>query len=374
MAATISSEMGNTDRVTILIEESRRMGLNVLLPDVNESYTDFVVTDSGLRFGLGAVKNVGYGTIDSIVNARKEGGRFETLFDLAKRMNGNGLNRKVLESLTEAGALDSLAGNRAEKHSAVEAALGFASKLRNGQKDRAQGSLFDMSDEALEVSEPELESKKDWTDNEKLEREKNVLGFYLSGHPLDEFREQIDAFSTVKLDQAFNLREKTSVRICGMITHLKNHIDSKNRRMAFFSVQDLTGSMEGLAFADTYSSYQEYLQEDKVIVITGKINKKENSDAKIIVDSVTSLDEARERFTKNLCLNVNTTDMTEHHVDQLLDVFEKNSGNVPVYFNIKVPETGAFLVRSRVYQINPNLEILTQLRNIVGRENVWIGS
>ncbi len=373
MAATISSEMNNSDRVTILIEEARRMGLSVLSPDVNESYSDFVVTETGLRFGLGAVKNVGQAAIKKVVKERKKGGHFKTLFDLVKRVGSSALNRKVLESLIEAGALDTVAGTRAQKFASVQTAIDFGLKVRQSDKANDQPTLFDMSEnEEFEIAEPELEDTQDWSKSERLNREKEVLGFYLSGHPLDDYREHIHAFSTIRLEEAETLRDRTVVRVCGIIQSLKTHIDRKNRTMAFFKIEDFSGTLEGLAFADPYEQYKELLTVDSLVVISGKVNIREGADPKILVDEVLSLEEARKKYTKNLCLNVDTEKMSSTTLDALKIILQDNAGNVPVYFNVQVPE-GNFMLKSRTLKVKPNIETIEKLREEIGRENVWIG-
>jgi len=373
MASTISSEMGSSNRVTILLEECRRMNLKVLLPDVNESFADFVVIGDAIRFGLGAVKNVGRGAIKAIVNTRKKGGKFKTLFDMCSRVDKSALNRKALESLILAGAMDSLEGTRAQKFAAIDLAVEFAQRTQViGNK--SQTSMFDMEEKSMSISEPTLPEVNNLSKTEILNKEKVYLGFYLSGHPLDKYRDEVYTFATVTIDSVDELKDGQPVRLCGILTDLKKHIDRKKRTMAFLKIEDFTDSMEGIVFSDPYEKYQKYIYEDSMIMAIGKINTREAESAKILIDEIITLDEARKRFTKNLCLAFDTAQISESLISDLKNILEKYKGEIPVFFNVKIPDKGDFVLRSRAVKVSPCLELVEQLRDKVGRENVWVGA
>lgn len=374
MAATISSEMSSSERVTILLEECRRMGLEVLPPDVNESNWDFVVTEGKIRFGLGAVKNVGKGTVEAIVKERQKNGPYSTIYDLARRMNQSTVNRKVFESLAEAGAFDSLSGTRSQLFAAVETALEFAQKTRKANGSDFQASLFDFSeDKALEIPEPALPQVEEWKANEILHREKNTLGFFLSGHPLDDYRDEVNAFATVTLDRAGEQKDQTPARICGIISDVKKHLDRKKRPMAFFKMEDFTGSIEGLAFADAFEAYRQYLHVDSMVVISGKLTVREGSQAKLVVSEVYTLEEARKKFTRTLVLSMETDHVTIMLLEEVRSILAMHRGEIPVYINMKTPGNGTYILKSRSLKIKPTLELVEQLRDKMGRQNVWMG-
>ena len=268
MAATISSEMGSSNRVTILLEECNQLGIKVFPPDVNESFADFIVHNDGIRFGLGAVKNVGRGAIEAIVKARKNFGKFKTIYELCNEVELSSVNKKVFESLTEAGAMDSLEGTRAQLFNTVETAVEFSQRSK-AHNAHGQTSIFDMQEETAAIAAPPLPEIEDWDQTDKLNREKNILGFYLSGHPLDDFRNEIQTFSTVTLDHVNELTDGTGVRVCGIISELKTHLDRKNRSMAFFKIEDFTGNIEGIAFSDAYEKCRELLKVEAMIVASG---------------------------------------------------------------------------------------------------------
>jgi len=374
MAATISSEMGNSDRVTILLEECRRMGLRVLPPDVNESFADFVVTESGIRFGLGAVKNVGRASIEAIVEARKKVGRFHTLYDLLLNVAVHSVHKKVVESLVEAGAMDSLQGHRSQLFAAVETALEFSQKLQN-QTRNSQTSMFDLDgDSSLAPDFPPLPILEEWPAADLLNREKAILGFYLSAHPLDRYREEVRTFSTVSIDAVESRRDGTPVRIAGLISDLKNHMDRQKRPMAFFRLEDFSGSLEALAFADTYEKYRALIHKDAIVMVIGKISTRETEAPKIIVDEVIALEDARSRFTKSLCLAMNLSDLADKDMDAIKAVLAGHEGTVPVYFRVQTGAKGDYYLRSKSIRVKPSLDLLESLRRQLGRENVWVGA
>ncbi|MBN1466398.1 DNA polymerase III subunit alpha [candidate division KSB1 bacterium] len=374
MAATMSSEMSSSDRITILLEECRRMGLEVLSPDVNESTWDFVVSDGRIRFGLGAVKNVGKGAVESIVRERIKHGPFKSIFDLSRRLNESSVNRKVFESLAEAGAFDSLPGTRAQLYAAVESAVEFGQKTRRSNGRVNQESLFDFAaDVALEIPEPPLPLVETWKQNEILHHEKNILGFFLSGHPLDDYRDQVRAFSTIALDQAAEQKDQTPVRICGIISELKTHLDRKNRAMAFFKIVDFTGTIEGLTFADTFEAYRSLLHVDSLVVASGRISVREGSEPKLIVNEVLSLDEAGKKFTRNLVLSIETDRANDAMIQEVRSLLEVHKGEIPVYINVKTASHGTYTLKSRTLRIAPSIELVEQLREKIGRQNVWLG-
>ena len=374
MAAAISSEMGNSDRVTILLEECRRMGLKVLPPDVNESCADFVVTKEGIRFGLGAVKNVGRASIEAIVEARNQLGRFKTLYDLLLHTDLRSVNKKVLESLVEAGAMDSLEGHRSQLYASIETAIEFSQKTQQ-QTNKSQTTMFDLEEDASWVpATPALPFLEEWPTAERLNREKAILGFYLSAHPLDRFRDEVRTFSTVSVEAVEDKRDGSFVRIAGLISEVKNHLDRQKRPMAFFKLEDFSGSIEALAFADAYEKNRQAILKDAIVMAIGKISTRESEAAKIIIDEVIPLEEARSRYTKSLCLAINLTLLTTANVDEIKAVLLGHAGTVPVYFRLRIGNNGDYFLRSKSIKIKPSLDLLEALRHLLGRDNVWVGA
>jgi DNA polymerase III subunit alpha len=372
MAATISSEMNSTDRVIILLEECRRMGLTVLSPDVNSSFADFVVTEKGIQFGMAAIKNVGRNAIVAIVDAREQDGPFGSIYDLCERIDLHAVNRKVLESLIFAGAMDSLPGNRPQLLATVEIAIGYGQNSQM-QKSNGQTSMFDL-DEQVAFAPPQLPEVQDWDQSQRLNEEKAVLGFYLSGHPLDRYRDEVKTFATMTLHAAKEVKDETQVRLCGIITNVKIHYDRKGRVMSFLTVEDFTGTMEALAFADPYDKYRTLLQTDAIVMIMGKMNVPVGGEPKLIVDEVIDLDDARKRFTRSICVSLDVQDTDNEMMEGIKTLLNEYTGNVPVYIKLVAPDRTDYTLRSKSLRVNPSLDLVEKLRHKIGNENVWVGA
>ena len=219
MAATLTSEMADTDKIVVLIDDCRKMGIDVLPPDVNESGVSFGVTAKGIRFGLSAIKNVGVGAVEQIVKARGEKGRFHDIFDFCSRVDLRSVNKKTIESLVLAGAFDSMHDNRAQLFAAAEMAIVHGQKAQE-QAEMGQSNLFDRGG-TRGVERPILRASEKWSETEKLAREKSVLGFYVSGHPLWKYRDEVDGLATARLGDAASVRQNSTVRVCGIIADVK---------------------------------------------------------------------------------------------------------------------------------------------------------
>jgi DNA polymerase-3 subunit alpha len=222
--------MGNTDRIVILLDECRHLGIRVLPPDINQSEADFTVTPEGIRFGLAAVKNVGRSAIDIIVGARGEGEPFTTIFELCDRTDLKSVNKRVLESLIYAGALDSMEGHRAQLLAGVEAAMAVGQKL---QRDRNTGQtsllrILETQGEQNGISR-QLPYADEWSLMEKLAHERDILGFYSSGHPLSRHRREIDAFTTTSIAEAKRMKDGKQVVVAGIVSCLKTSRARWNR-------------------------------------------------------------------------------------------------------------------------------------------------
>lgn len=288
MAALMTSNFNDQDKISMEIEECRRMGVEVLPPDVNESYREFAVvsgTDK-IRFGLLAVKNIGEGVIESILNAREKGGRFLSIHDFAKRVDANQINKKTLESLAKSGAFDSLDVERGQILENYERISAFAQKIQNNENS-GQLDLFGGS--GIQTITLELApSKINFSQKEKLSWEKELLSVYLSRHPMDEYQKYIDD-SFISFS---NLKEKLNeeVKVVGVITHVKRILTRSNQTMLFVKLEDKTGSIEVLVFPKIYQNTANMWQEDRVVVITGKANTKDD-ELKLLVDKIIVIEE-----------------------------------------------------------------------------------
>ncbi len=373
MAANLSSEMGDTNRVVILIEECRRMGIPILPPDINESQEYFMPTEEGIRFGLGAVKNVGKGAIRSIVDARKQHGRFKTLFELCEHIDSRQVNKKVLECLIQAGAMDSLEGHRALLLANVDLAVNYGQSVA-ARRSSGQTNIFDIGgDDAVTLPLPKMIHADEWNKSETLAREKTLLGFYLSGHPLSRYKTEVMLFRSGDFLSFANMPDGNPVRAVGIVTQVKIHYDKKKRPMAFITFEDFTSSIEAIAFADTYAEFSTLLQVESMVLVEGKVNiKTENDDPKIIIDKAIPLERVWEKYSKQLCLAFRSDEIEEKTILQVKKIIQEHKGKCPVLINVIGSGGVEYLLRSRGIYTRPNPTLIQQLQESLGERNVWV--
>ena len=293
MAALLTSEMGDTDKIVKYIEECRQMGIEILPPDVNESSSTFRVVGGKIRFGLVAVKNVGEAAIQSIINARLTGGKFTFLHDFCERVDLRLVNKRVIESLIKCGAFDSLGCRRSQLMAAVDQAMETASAA---QRDRAKGqvSLLDIlgggTDRAVR---PRLPDIPEWSHMQRLGAERETLGFYLTGHPLAEYEALCRRYTTTTTDELVSLKDKETVRICGIVTAVKEVSTKNGDRMAFVTIEDLRSSVEAIAFPDLYRTKMLHLVKENPVLVRGQVDVGEEA-VKLLLTDVQPLNGLRE--------------------------------------------------------------------------------
>ncbi len=367
MAAMMTSEISNTDRIYVLIEECRRMGIKILPPDVNESGTDFKVVAGNVRFGLLAVKNVGEGTCTAIVEEKEKNGRFKTLSDLVSRIPARSLNRRTLESLVASGACDSLSGTRAQKFEGVEAALEFGSKV---SAKSSSHDLFATGGREVQRVAPTLAAIGEWAATTKLAEEKKALGFYISGHPLDQFRDELNSFASSTIGNLSELTDGREVTIGGILTKLNTKMDKKNNMMAFATVEDYTGQLETIIFSDNYEKFRDILTVESMILVTGRLSTREGEAAKVIVNELVALDKLGERFNCQLVIKVDK-DCSDKTIETALISLGKFSGPVPVILAARENGSEVF-IRSKKYSVNIDFKLLHDLKDLLGDTGAYL--
>lgn len=365
MAATLSSEIGSTDRIVKLIHDSRKMGLRVLPPDVNESEKDFVVVDGAIRFGLCAIKNVGEGAIETVSNARQESGRFENLFDFCRRVDLRLVNKKCVESLVQAGAFDSMDGHRAQFMENIERAAAFGQAFQE-QRQNGQSNLFEVagSSAVQSVAYPVLTGVAPWAEHEKLMREKNVLGFYVSGHPLLRFEHEVNEFANLHFGDIEGFKNGSTARACGIVTSVRKKIDKRNNTMAFVGLEDFSGKAECIVFADPFAKYQQYLQVDAMVMVIGK-GEVNGDTLKILVNELYPMEKVREKFTKSIMVSINIHEVQENTIVQLRELMERNRGNCPCYFSVK-DSASMRMFQSKRFAVDPSEQFVEELTKVLG--------
>jgi DNA polymerase-3 subunit alpha len=374
MAAAISAEIGDTAYVVQLIDDCRKMNLQVLPPDVNESDVQFVVTPRGVRFGLSAIKNVGVSAVENIIKTRTEEGRFEHFFDFCKRVDLRLVNKKTLEGLIQAGAFDSLHGNRAQLFESVEKATQFGQNVKS-HSQRGQSSLFEGGQSTSSIATyPVLTARGEWNETDKLLREKTVLGFYVSGHPLLKYETEMKFFATAKLGNASAVKSGSVVRVGGIVSALKKKVDKKGNMMAFVTLEDFTGKGELIVFSSAYKEYQDYLVEDAMIMVIGKAEQ--NGDAlRIIANEVIPMEQARNKFTKSITLAVRVDETQSNAINQLRKLAERHRGTCSCYFNvISSADQNSMVMQATNVGIKLSDEFIQEVEKILGPDSVMISN
>jgi DNA polymerase-3 subunit alpha len=306
MAALLSNELDNTDKIAGFVAEAKSMGLAVLPPSVNESGAVFTVRGQSIRFGLSAIKNVGGAAVKLIIEARDQGGPFKDMHDLCARVESRAFNKKLLESLVKAGACDDFGGNRADLLTQIDGALAQANaKARD--RDAGQGSLLDLlgaGDTSKQKSTAKVVTVPDFSLRERLGYEKELLGFYVTGHPLDENRAEAPAFATHTIAQLREMDQDIDTRLCGLITKVDIRITKEGKKpWARVTLEDLTGAIEVLVFSDAYAALPRALSAGDVMVISGQLDRRDEA-PKLRPSQILSLDEACDSLLTALVLRL----------------------------------------------------------------------
>jgi DNA polymerase-3 subunit alpha len=374
MAATLSSEIGNTDKIVLFIDDCRSLGIEVLPPDVNESEADFSVTERSIRFGLGAIKNVGSGAVDTIVQIRNTTGKFSSLYDFCSKADLRIVNKKMIESLIQAGAFDSTPGHRAQLLECVERAMTFG---QNNQDEvrRHQSNLFEIEKSSRHgvIGTPPFPEVEPWSEMEKLRREKALLGFYVSGHPLNRFKDVVETFATARLGDAESIKEGSTVRVCGIVTSVKKKIDKRGNTMAFITIEDFSGKGECVVFSDAFRQHEQILIDDAMIMVVGK-GEPSGNNLKVIVNDIYPIEKVKEIFGKSVIFTISLDTAGENTISRLREILERyRDGSCSCYFNIagsKHIEHRVFY--SKTYTVQPTEEFFREVRQLPGIDGVTI--
>ena len=365
LAATMTTEMNDTKRIVSLINEAQSMQIKIIPPDINQSKPDFSVTKNAeIIYGLAAIKNIGYKASELIYNQRIIEKKFNTIFSMCKSLANGGINKKILESLIISGACDSLNVKRSQLFEIVDKALKFAQNFKNNENQN-QASLFSNDDNNI-IIEPKLPQIDEWKKNDLLAKEKEILGFYLTGDPVADYKDDIQELSKLKINEDI-------VRTGGIIINKKSLYDRKNQPWAIIELSNQIMKTEIFVFANEYEKYSHLLEKDALIFVIGKPSTKntDNDTVKIIASQVCSLELARERVTKsiNIILNENLPQKT---LDEIQKIVKENKGKYSFIIHFKYDGNQFEKIRSRDFLVSNKQSMLTQLRNVLGDKNVWI--
>ncbi len=369
MAATLNSFLGNLDKVPEYIDECKRLGVEILKPDINKSATKFIVNNNKIRFGLGSIKNVGIGAVEAIVLEREKNGTYKSFTDFCERINGEAVNKKCIESLIKAGCFDEFEQTRATLLASFENIL---ETISNSEKKSLKGqvSMFELGtmQSNMEEIKYHYEICKELPTKELLFMEKEMLGIYISGHPLEDIRESILSDSNINSLQMHhieeqNLKDGQNVTYIGIINSIKKKYTKNNTIMAFVKIEDLYGVCEIIVFDSCYQRNNGILIEDAIVKVEGRLSIREDDEPKIVANSISE-------FTKQSkkVLNIDITNLPEESKDKLrgfIKFFSGERNNIAIQI-----KNGQDLKPAGTIKINK--EILEELYEIVGEENAKI--
>ena len=373
MAATLNSFLGNLDKVPIYIDECKRLKIDILKPDINLSQTKFTVEDGKVRFGLGSIKNVGVGAIETVMKERNQNGKFSSFTDFCERIEQGTVNKKCIECLIKAGCFDEMGQTRATLLASFEKIIDtINSKGRNQIAN--QVTMFDLVDEPENVKYnytylPEIDKK------ELLAQEKEMLGIYISGHPLEKLAESIKNQTNINSIQIKELRDNTenfkdgqTVKYAGTITSVKKKYTKKNTIMAFVSLEDLYGVAELVVFDSVYNRCETSLFEDNIVIVEGRLSMKEDEDAKIIVQNIKEFSEntSSDKPKRKTTMQIDITELTEEQKEKLRGAIrfftgDRNNMKLTILDKSQIKPCGAIFLTD---------QILEEFKKIVGEENI----
>ncbi len=372
MAAVLSADMDNTDKIVGLIDECRDMNLTVLPPDVNHSKIRFTVADENtIRYGMGAIKGVGEAALAGIVENRQQGTEFTNLFDFCRRVDMKKINRRVMDSLVKSGALDSLGGHRASLEASLAKALQIAEQHKR-DSDSGQNDMFGLmsvNESDNETVDEPLITAAEWTEEQLLAAEKETLGLYLSGHPIDRYASELSRFIPKKINELEApeskgyQRNEIPVITAGLIVAIRTMKNKNGGRMAFITLDDQTARLEVRVFAEVYQQYQEQLQPDKLVVIQGKIGQDNfTGGLAATAETVYDMTRAREMCGKSLVVSVANDAGTDDWVLALREILVPfRDGLIPLEVDYTNQKARTLLSLGEEWKIKPSDALLSDL-------------
>jgi DNA polymerase III subunit alpha len=375
MAALLTSESGNTDKVVKYINECREMGIAVEPPDINVSEATFTPHGSAIRFGLAAVKNVGMNAIESILAARKEHGEFYSFFDFCEKVDLRLLNKRVMESLIKSGAMDSL-GGRAQLMNVLDRAM---ERAQNAQRDRdlGQHGLFGVfQDTAAEQRNGEvLPEVPEFEPHQRLAFEKEVLGFFITGHPLEKYHEKLEEFRALDTEAISSLKQSTGkdeIYAGGLILGIRVLKSKKGEFYAQGTFEDMVGSVDLLVFPEAYRRLQEKVKLDVPVLIRGAVRVEEGANPKLLVSEITPLEQAQPKLPRSLRIRIPIDGADEQKVDALHSLCSTRRGEARLLFDVERDGDFMVVMEPEGYNVLPDRTFIARVEELFGRGSVRI--
>jgi DNA polymerase-3 subunit alpha len=369
--ALITADMDNTDKVIRYINDCRDMKIKVIPPEVNESMKDFTIVRDHLIFGLGAIKNVGSSAIDSIIEARKEKGHFSSLRELCENVDLRLVNKRVVESLIKSGACDSLNQNRAAMINDLPSAIEMGqAKQRDYQL--GQSSMFEVF-EGVKEEIGNASKIEDWSDRERLKYEKETIGFYISGHPLEQFSNELAWFADASSASILEDNTGSEVSIAGIPSKISLKTTRKGDKMAIVTLEDLGGSIELILWPEIYAAIENILSDDEPILVQGKVDSDGNQ-PKVIAKKVCLLKEAKEHWQGKVHIRFRTPGLEKDTLVSIKEILGKYQGGNEAFLEFLFPDNKVRkLSVGENLKIKPCDEIIQEIEAVLGEDSIRFG-
>jgi DNA polymerase-3 subunit alpha len=354
------------------------LGLIILPPNINTSFYQFTVCasndeilNSSLLYGLGAIKGVGEAAIESILNARKQDGPFNNLFEFCRRVDTRKINRRTLEALIKAGAMDNLGTHRASLLASIDTALQIANRTNRDQSS-GQFDLFAQVEIPLTTADQYIQQEV-WSDEERLQAEKETLGFYLSGHPIDRYRAELAFLAPIRINELI-LQANRKIKFAGLIVALRTMQTKRGNRIAFATLDDGGGRLEIAFFAESYATYRPLLVKDQLLIIEAEVTIDKHSDNyRLSATEVWTMDQIRGQFAKNLLIKLDAQQLKDNTISQLQNILKEHpKGLCAVTIQYQHQSALANLNLGAEWQIQFNEKLLQHLQSFVGQEAIRV--
>ncbi|MGA1871310.1 MAG: DNA polymerase III subunit alpha [bacterium] len=372
MAAVLNSEKENTDKMVKYIYETKEMGIKILPPDVNRSTTNYRVLNNQICFGLAAIKNVGENAVRAILHAREKEGSFTSLFDFCKKINLRVANKRVIESLIKCGGFDSLKTERAQLFSTLDRTIELAQEAKKIKKSR-QMSLFDTSENAPSFDSAEITSSiPEWSEQEMLFHEKEAIGFYLTGHPLNRFAQELKRWTRSTSLTVSSASDKETVSIGGVLNVIKEIKTQKGELMAFANLEDLHGFIEVTLLPDVYRTCHQFIEKDIPVLVIGTVEKNHSDVSKLIASEVSALENITMRCASHMHCRLSARSLNKDNITQLKRLFFQNRGECDIYFHItsRLGEEVILKADSK-FKIKPTEHLVHDIEALMGKDSIY---
>lgn len=374
LASCLTVRRRNPGMMMKLLAECRAGNVPVLPPDINESASEFVATPLGIRFGLFAVKNVGDAAVNAIVAAQSKHGPFRSIHHFLTSVDLRVANKKVHESLIQSGAFDSLGVNRATLFESLPGAMAYSQAMQD-ERDQGQTTLFGGFgvDPMVHIPPPNFHTRDEWETEDIQSREKEMLGYYVTSHPLEKYKSEIDGLTKFALEDKEEFSDGLEVKICGVITTVSTRVTKRGEKWAILSVEDLSGSIECLVFPKVLTDVQDMLVADNLVAMAGRISHDNNEETKLRVEQIIPLDQAAEKWGQSLFIQLNYMQVNDNLLAKLETVFKSHSGRRPVFINVNYENGTSHTLKVGDFAVITTSELLHRIKEIVGDGNAYFG-